>query len=293
MRELGVAESVTARVHVEAPGIGPEAAAREARYAVLGQIAERFSAEGGAPRAHPRRPGRDGAARAGARIGWSLAAGDEAGLRGLPSTPARRVSGGHRDRLPRPGHRVLERPTQRRGTVQPGARTHEGAAAARAGARTRGGGNAGPNRGPAASRHVVPRLGGRLGAGDGPGGRTACQRRRWNRWPTRSAAGCCGWLRWRRACRQPSSSTRTSSSSTGWSPTGTARSGSTSPVTCARSATTGCCLRAQFRIVQTLRPHSPLRATERLGLSGIGRGGRRRAGGGWSRGRGRCRVGYR
>jgi tRNA(Ile)-lysidine synthase len=45
MRELGVAESVTARVRVEAPGIGPEAAAREARYAVLGQIAEQFSAK--------------------------------------------------------------------------------------------------------------------------------------------------------------------------------------------------------------------------------------------------------
>ena len=44
MRELGVAESVMARVRVEASGIGPEAAAREARYAVLAQIAERFSA---------------------------------------------------------------------------------------------------------------------------------------------------------------------------------------------------------------------------------------------------------
>jgi tRNA(Ile)-lysidine synthase len=44
MRALGVAESVTARVHVEAPGMGPEAAAREARYAVLAQVAERFSA---------------------------------------------------------------------------------------------------------------------------------------------------------------------------------------------------------------------------------------------------------
>ncbi|MCW2759942.1 MAG: tRNA(Ile)-lysidine synthetase [Marmoricola sp.] len=44
MRALGVAESVTARVRVEAPGIGPEAAAREARYAVLAEIAERFSA---------------------------------------------------------------------------------------------------------------------------------------------------------------------------------------------------------------------------------------------------------
>ncbi len=44
MRELGVDESVTARVRVEAPGIGPEAAAREARYAVLAQVAESFSA---------------------------------------------------------------------------------------------------------------------------------------------------------------------------------------------------------------------------------------------------------
>ncbi len=44
MRALGVAESVTARVRVEAPGVGPEAAAREARYAVLAQIAERFRA---------------------------------------------------------------------------------------------------------------------------------------------------------------------------------------------------------------------------------------------------------
>jgi tRNA(Ile)-lysidine synthase len=44
MRELGVAESVTARVRVEAPGMGPEAAAREARYAVLAEVAERFSA---------------------------------------------------------------------------------------------------------------------------------------------------------------------------------------------------------------------------------------------------------
>ena len=44
MRVVGVDESLTARVHVEAPGMGPEAAAREARYAVLGQVAERFDA---------------------------------------------------------------------------------------------------------------------------------------------------------------------------------------------------------------------------------------------------------
>ena len=41
---LGVDETVTARVHVEAVDLGPEAAAREARYAVLDQVAERFNA---------------------------------------------------------------------------------------------------------------------------------------------------------------------------------------------------------------------------------------------------------
>ena len=44
MRALGVAESLTAHVKVEAPGMGPEAAAREARYAVLAEVAERFDA---------------------------------------------------------------------------------------------------------------------------------------------------------------------------------------------------------------------------------------------------------
>ncbi len=39
---LGVAETVSARATVDAPGLGPEAAAREARYAVLEQVAESF-----------------------------------------------------------------------------------------------------------------------------------------------------------------------------------------------------------------------------------------------------------
>lgn len=41
---LGVAETMTARVQVEARGQGPEAAAREARYAVLEEIAARTGA---------------------------------------------------------------------------------------------------------------------------------------------------------------------------------------------------------------------------------------------------------
>lgn len=44
MRALGVDETVGVRVTVEAQGMGPEAAAREARYAVLAQVAQRYAA---------------------------------------------------------------------------------------------------------------------------------------------------------------------------------------------------------------------------------------------------------
>ncbi len=44
MAALGAAETVTARVQVEAGGQGLEAAAREARYAVLGELAARIGA---------------------------------------------------------------------------------------------------------------------------------------------------------------------------------------------------------------------------------------------------------
>jgi tRNA(Ile)-lysidine synthase len=42
---LGVDETVSARAAVDAPGLGPEAAARAARYALLEEIRERFEAE--------------------------------------------------------------------------------------------------------------------------------------------------------------------------------------------------------------------------------------------------------
>ncbi len=45
MRELGVDETVGVRVTVQGAGQGPEAAARQARYAVLDEVAERFGAE--------------------------------------------------------------------------------------------------------------------------------------------------------------------------------------------------------------------------------------------------------
>lgn len=44
LAELGVDQTVSVRVQVEAAGQGPEAAAREARYAVLGEVAQRLGA---------------------------------------------------------------------------------------------------------------------------------------------------------------------------------------------------------------------------------------------------------
>ncbi len=44
MAALGADETVGARVTVEGGGLGPEAAARQARYAVLGEMAQRFEA---------------------------------------------------------------------------------------------------------------------------------------------------------------------------------------------------------------------------------------------------------
>ncbi len=44
MARLGVDETVSARIQVDGPGLGPEAAARQGRYAVLDQIGERFGA---------------------------------------------------------------------------------------------------------------------------------------------------------------------------------------------------------------------------------------------------------
>jgi len=44
MAAMGADETLSARVHVEGAGLGPEAAARRARYAVLEEVAERFGA---------------------------------------------------------------------------------------------------------------------------------------------------------------------------------------------------------------------------------------------------------
>ena len=63
----GIEPSRGRRVTVDAAG-GPEAAAREARYARPGRGRRPPWSGGRAARPHPRRPGRDGAARAGPRI---------------------------------------------------------------------------------------------------------------------------------------------------------------------------------------------------------------------------------
>ena len=44
MAALGADETLSARVHVDGAGLGPEAAARRARYAVLEEVGERFDA---------------------------------------------------------------------------------------------------------------------------------------------------------------------------------------------------------------------------------------------------------
>ncbi len=117
----------------------------------------------GAARAHPRRPGRDRAARTRPRLRRPLAGRDAPFVRPLPPAAARRLPRRHGHRLPGRGHRVLGRPPQRRPGVHPGARPRPGAAGARGGARARRRRDARPHRRPAPRRHRGARLAGRGG----------------------------------------------------------------------------------------------------------------------------------
>ncbi len=120
MAGLGVDETVSARITVEGGGLGPEAAAREARYAVLDQIGERFGAAA-VLLGHTR----DDQAET-VLLGLTRGSGGRsiAGMRRrferLPATAARRLPRRHRHRLPDRGDRVLGGPAQRRPGVHAG-----------------------------------------------------------------------------------------------------------------------------------------------------------------------------
>ena len=267
---------------------------------------------GRAARAHPRRPGRDRAARAGPRLRRAVAGGDAALVRGLPAPAARPDPRRHRDRLPDRGHRVLDRPAQQRRAVHPGAGADEGAADARGASSVRG------------WRATLARTADQLRADTayldavadaalrgGPGRRaaaieSACPSRagaaprairsRVLRLAAVEPAPC------RRAVPRACARDRPAGHATG-----TARSGSTSRVTSGVAREGRAVVRARARPASD--PDSPqtdadiassgpsLGSVARFARgsttwSRSGEGGRP-GGGGWSRGRGRCRPGCR
>ena len=104
-----------------AAGSGPRRRPARRGTPCSSEVAERFDGRGRAARPHPRRPGRDGAARPGPRLGRPVAGRDAPLVRRLSPAAARRRAGRHRRRLRGRGHRVLGRPAQRRPGVHPGA----------------------------------------------------------------------------------------------------------------------------------------------------------------------------
>ena len=121
MAALGADETASARVQVEGGGRGsgggrPRGAVRRARGD--GRALRRGRR---AARPHPRRPGRDGAARPDPRLRRPVAGRDAARA---STTTAGRCSTStrdrHRDRLPGRGDRVLGRPAQQRPRATPG-----------------------------------------------------------------------------------------------------------------------------------------------------------------------------
>ncbi len=110
MARLGADETLSARVSVEGAGRGVEAAARDARYAVLGQVATTTQAVARPARAHARRPGRDRAAGPGPRQRRALARRHAARVRGLPAPAPRRDPCPDRAGVRRRGHRGVADP---------------------------------------------------------------------------------------------------------------------------------------------------------------------------------------
>ncbi len=254
MGRLGADETISATVHVEGAGLGPEAAARQARYAVLEEIAERFEA-------------------AVVALGHTRDDQAETVLMGLARGSGGRSLAGMRrsfDHLVRPLLDVSRADTVTACQVE-GIDFWEDPhnvdpAYTRVRVRTR----------------ILPLLEDELGPGvaatlartadqlradmdllddvaqtayaglRGPPSSTACA----GAARPRSGAGSSGWRRWRPAPRHPSSSTSTCSRWTRSSPTGTARSGSTSRVTCAARGSPAGSPWAPLT-ARVLRPESP------------------------------------
>ena len=238
MAALGVDETVAVRVRVEASGQGPEAAAREARYAVLEEVAERF----GAPVV---------------LLGHTLDDQAETVLLGLTRGSGGRSLAGMRpafDRFRRPLLDVTRAETE--AACRPRAWTcwtdphnadpaftrvpgpHRRDAGARARARPGRRRDPRPHRQPAPGRR-------RSRSTPSPRRRTtssrptaSCPSAGWRPCPTRCGCACSGWPPCAPVRSPATSATATSSPSTSWSAAGAASSGSTCPGGSARSAGT-------------------------------------------------------
>ena len=240
--QLGADETATISVTVDPGGQGIEAAAREARYAALAQIADHF----------------------GARVvllGHTLDDQAETVLLGLTRGSGGRSLAGMRRSVEDLFFRPLLDVTR--------AQT-EAACAAQGIEFWTDPQNGDPRFTRSRVRHdVMPVLERELGPGvaaalartadqvradtayldevaavaldSAPGARAPCPWRHWRGWPRRSVPGCCDWPRSRPAPSEPSCSTPTCARSSAWSPSGTARSGSTSPDTCAPYGRATCC----------------------------------------------------
>ena len=212
MAALGADETASIRVEVEAEGQGLEAAARQARYAVLEEIADRYGSHT-------------------VLLGHTLDDQAETVLLGLTrGSGARSLAGMRRVfgvfRRPlldltraqteqacrRPGHRLVDRPGQRRPAVHPVAGPPRRAAAARERARPGRRPGPGPHRRPAARRRRAPRPPRRDGVRRPA--RRRCPSRRCSAWLRPSARGCSAWPRCAPAPATPSCSTSTCAPST-------------------------------------------------------------------------------
>ena len=160
----------SARVHVEAAGLGPEAAARQARYAVLEEVAERFDAAAvllGHTRDDQAETVLLGLARG---SGGRSLAGMRRALR--PRSSARCSTSSRADTVTAcqvEGIEIWDDPHNQRPGLHPGPGAAHRAARARGAARPRGRRDPGPHRRPAPRRHGPARRPRRGGVRRAPG----------------------------------------------------------------------------------------------------------------------------